>query len=320
MGSRQQSFIIQTKRKKNKKKIQNCPCQCSDKMSFIGPVIPSQLSENQDCHDSGSDGSDEDYGPRLPSSGCRGPAIQSSSPKAPETANDSDSDDDDDDYGPSLPPHLLQRQQSSQEQQDDSSDEEFIGPKITERTTESNKEEISQEVELRALRMREKLDGRDNKEIKRESWMLELPEEKANRFGLGPRQFSRKGVTERGGDRSAWTDSPAEKERKLKEGESGKGAFDNQSAAVRIRDQKMEEVSNDLKQKRGTDSLMESHEKKLKREKKEKKESGEVAGRRPFDRDIDLKANQFDQARKKNMLKAAAKIDNRFSTGSQKFL
>ena len=82
----------------------------------------------------------------------------------------------------------------------------------------------------------------------------------------------------------------------------------------------MEEVSNDLKQKRGTDSLMESHEKKLKREKKEKKESGEVAGRRPFDRDIDLKANQFDQARKKNMLKAAAKIDNRFSTGSQKFL
>ena len=65
---------------------------------------------------------------------------------------------------------------------------------------------------------------------------------------------------------------------------------------------------------------MEAHEKKLKKEKKEEKESGKIAGRRPFDRDIDLKANQFDEAMKKNMLKAAAKIDNRFSSGSQKFL
>lgn len=284
-------------------------------MSFIGPVIPSQISETQD---SGSDGSDDDFGPQLPSVGCRGPAPTSRT-SPPETANDSDSDDDD--FGPSLPPHLQQQgQQSSQEQQDDSSDDEFIGPKITEKTTESNKEEIARELELRALRMRDKLDGKDTKEVKRESWMLELPEEKANRFGLGPRQFSRKGVSERGGDKSAWTDSPAEKERKLREGANPEEAFDCQNAAVRMRDEKMEKVSNDLKQKRGTDSLMETHEKKLKREKKEKKESGEVAGRRPFDRDIDLKANQFDDAMKKNMLKAAAKIDNRFSSGSQKFL
>ena len=290
-------------------------------MSFIGPVIPSQLSENQDCEDSGcdDDGSDDDFGPRLPSVPCRGPA-PASGPPAPETANDSDSDEED--FGPSLPPHLAQTQQSSQQQQDDSSDDEFIGPKITEQTTESNKEDIAREVELRALKMRDKLDGKDKAEVVRESWMLELPEEKANRFGLGARQFSRKGVSERGGDRSAWTDSPADKERKLRgEAETGEQEeFDNQSAAVRLRDQNMERVSNDLKKKRGTDSLMEAHERKLKKEKKEEKESGKIAGRRPFDRDIDLKANQFDEAMKKNMLKAAAKIDNRFSSGSQKFL
>ena len=121
-------------------------------MSFIGPVIPSQLSENQDCEDSGcdDDASDEDFGPRLPSVPCRGPA-PATGPPAPETANDSDSDDED--FGPSLPPHLAQTQQSSQQQQDDSSDDEFIGPRITEQTTESNKEDIAREVELRALRL-----------------------------------------------------------------------------------------------------------------------------------------------------------------------
>ena len=288
-------------------------------MSFIGPVIPSKLNENQACQDSDSDGSDDDYGPRLPSVACRGPAPApvSVGPPAPETAGDSESDDDD--FGPSLPPHL-QKQQSSQEQEDDSSDDEFIGPKPTEQTTEANKEDTVREVELRALRMRDKLDGKDSVEVKRESWMLELPEEKANRFGLGARQFSRKGVTERGGDKSSWTDSPADKERKLMQGEDAEEVFDNQSAAVRLRDEKMERVSNDLRQKRGTDSLLEAHEKKRKKEQKEKKDKGEVAGRRPFDRDIDLKANQFDAAMKKNMLKASASASARFSSGSQKYL
>ena len=36
------------------------------------------------------------------------------------------------------------------------------------------------------------------KEIKRETWMLELPEAKAKSFGLGPRTFTRKGITQVG--------------------------------------------------------------------------------------------------------------------------
>lgn len=42
--------------------------------------------------------------------------------------------------------------------------------------------------------------------------------------------------------------------------------------------------------------------------------------RRPFDRDVDLKVNRFDEAQKKAILKKAQLLDNRFSSGESKFL
>jgi len=290
-------------------------------MSFIGPVIPSNLKPSQNSQDSDSESDDDNYGPKLPSVPCRGPA------PPPQTNNDDNESESDDDYGPSLPPHLQQKSSSTalpqlhhHQKDEESSDDEFVGPKISEITTEVNRDSIEHEVEMRARRMRDKLDGKNDVEVKRESWMLELPEEKANRFGLGARQFSRKGVSERGGDKSAWTDTPADKERKMLQGDDGKDEPETVDIAARLRDEKMAKVSKDLKQKRGADSLMDMHEKKLKKDKKKKEESGEALERRPFDRDVDLKANAFDNAMKKNMLKAAAKIDNRFSSGAQKFL
>merc|ERR1719318_2472714 len=137
--------------------------------------------------------------------------------------------------------------------------------------------------------------------------MLELPEEKANSFGLGPRQFSRKGLPEKG------------KERKIREGVTEEEAAE-EAPMVNFRDVEMEKVAQELRQKRGADSLMEMHEKKMQKKKKEDIASGEVGERRPFDRDIDLQANRFDDAVKKNMLKSAAKINDRFSSGNQKFL
>lgn len=49
----------------------------------------------------------------------------------------------------------------------------------------------------------------------RESWMLELPEDKPLFQGLGlqARQFAKRAKTDRG-DTSVWTDTPADKERK----------------------------------------------------------------------------------------------------------
>jgi hypothetical protein len=52
---------------------------------------------------------------------------------------------------------------------------------------------------------------------------------------------------------------------------------------------------------------------------KEKKE-GKSEERRPFDRNIDLQANRFDEAQKKAIFKKAQLLDDRFSSGQSKFL
>ena len=185
-------------------------------MSFIGPVIPSHLRADQEAQDSdSSDSSDDNFGPKLPSVPCRGPAPapppendpsnddndDNFGPKlpsvpcrgtAPPPANDPSDDDSDDDFGPALPPHLQNKNTADSSKQEES-DDEFVGPKMSEITTSMNRDSVEHDVEMRAKRMRDKLEGKDKVEPQRESWMLELPEEKANRFGLGPRQFSRKG-------------------------------------------------------------------------------------------------------------------------------
>jgi hypothetical protein len=51
------------------------------------------------------------------------------------------------------------------------------------------------------------------------------------------------------------------------------------------RDADMEKIATELREKRGTESLMERHTKKLK---KEKDEDARPKERRPFDRDVDL--------------------------------
>lgn len=81
------------------------------------------------------------------------------------------------------------------------------------------------------------------------------------------------------------------------------------------RDKEMERISNELNQKRGSESLMDRHTKKVKKEKSKKPEE-----RRPFDRDLDLQVNRFDDAQKAAMLKKAGQLNDRFSRGGQKFL
>jgi len=65
---------------------------------------------------------------------------------------------------------------------------------------------------------------------------------------------------------------------------------------------------------------MDRHAKKLKKAQEKEEASGRPKERRPFDRDIDLSANQFDEAKKKLMMKKASQLNDRFSSGGQKFL
>jgi len=296
-------------------------------MSRIGPQLPPHLI-NRNTPASDSEGSDDDYGPKLPNKPCRGP-LPDSAPNLGREELKSEGESSDDDYGPVLPPHLQQScktdastviaPQENNSNDDSDSDGEMIGPRMVESTGKLSREDIVKEFESRSLKMKDKLEGKDVKEVQRESWMLELPEEKANSFGLGARTFSRKGVPEKGKDRSIWTDSPADKERKLREG----GAVSNESEeppTVNYRDIEMAKVSQELKKKRGSESLMEMHDKKIQKKKKEDIANGMKEERRPFDRETDLQVNRFDDAVKKNMLKAAAKMNDRFSSGNQKFL
>jgi hypothetical protein len=50
------------------------------------------------------------------------------------------------------------------------------------------------------------------------------------------------------------------------------------------------------------------------------KEEGQCKERRPFDRDVDLQTNRFDEAQKKAILKKAQLLNDRFASGQSKFL
>jgi len=253
-----------------------------------------------------------------------GPALPPSTAPPPTDEGSSS----DDDYMPALPPGYRPPPAPAPAAEDssDESDSGTVGPRPAEMSAGGGSAAAAaMEVEERARRMKDRLEGKEEVEVKRDTWMLELPEDKANKFGMGPRQFSRKGHLgpEKKGKNSAWTDSPQEKARKaalgIVEGEEEE-EVDVAAVVAGQRDQAMEVVAEELRQKRGTDSLMDMHDKKLNKKKKKDVEEGEVKERRPFDRDLDLQANQFDAAAKKAMLKKAAKINDRFSAGTQKFL
>lgn len=222
--------------------------------------------------------------------------------------------------GPSKPP--VEDDPSSDD------DDDVVGP-LPPKPGQESKADVAREFEARARRMKDKIEGKDQQgEPKRESWMTELPAASTKNFGLGPRQFSRSTNSKAKQDR-AWLDTPemkAKRERgELQEEEQKEDDKDVLDYLASIkRDQEMEKISEELKQKRGSDSLMDMHSKKIrKKEKKEKKKrekEGKTKERRPFDRDLDLQANRFDNAQKELMLKKARLLDDRFSKGASKYL
>nr|XP_013035008.2 GPALPP motifs-containing protein 1-like [Anser cygnoides] len=91
-----------------------------------------------------------------------------------------------------------------------SEEDDIIGPMPAKGPVESD---VTKEFERRAQRMKEKLTSADS-QVPRESWMTELrPELKS--FGFRPRTFKRR-ADDKSGDRSVWTDTPADRERKAK--------------------------------------------------------------------------------------------------------
>ncbi|MBV97013.1 GPALPP motifs-containing protein 1, partial [Eschrichtius robustus] len=175
---------------------------------------------------------------------------------------------------------------------------------------------VTTEFEKRAQRMKEKLtkgDDDSSKPITRESWMTELPPELKD-FGLGPRTFKRR-AADKPGDRSVWTDMPADRERKAKETPEARKSFskkDEEHILTGMEKRLAEQVSAYNESKR-SESLMDIHQKKLKNKAAEDKNKPQE--RIPFNRDTDLKVHRFDEAQKKALIKKSRELNTRFSHG-----
>ncbi|XP_042229817.1 GPALPP motifs-containing protein 1-like isoform X2 [Homarus americanus] len=266
-----------------------------------------------------------------------------------ERTPDIGSDDDDDMYVPALPPHLLNKKQEkatscdnrrilgptvpkyftlpvessnvSTDGEENSESEDSDGPVIgpLPSTQKFSEEEYRiRQLELRAKRMKDKLEGKDadNKPLVRESWMLELPEDKPNFCGLAPRQFLRK-TPQVKGDRSGWTDTPADKARKMEMGkEEEQQELTPELIASKQRDKELSEKVDKHNQSKRAKPLIDMHKKKLK---ETKKKSGPEE-RRPFSREEDMNVNKFDDAQKNTIIKKARQLNDRFSAGGRKFL
>ncbi|XP_039440658.1 GPALPP motifs-containing protein 1 [Culex pipiens pallens] len=212
----------------------------------------------------------------------------------------------------------------SEEEPDADENDDFIGPAIPGASTSKAQLELEKRALEMKLRRFDSEDAKASNATAREDWMLELPDiRKVPDMGLGARQFRTREKPEIG-DRSVWTDTPSDKERKKATGgghssRDAKRDLEEETEQLRIaqRDKQQEEQVKRHKKKHKRDkSLLDIHQKKLKKEKKDKDEPT----RRPFDRNVDLHANRFDDAQKKAIMKKAQLLDTRFSSGGSKFL
>lgn len=177
-------------------------------------------------------------------------------------------------YGPSLPPKSKKQTcigpalppgfKPIEAPAESDSDDDVIGPLPEGHASSSLSHKL---LEERALEMKiRKLTPAGPEAPVREEWMLELPEVRAASLGLGPRQFRTKMGPDMS-DRSSWTDTPQDKERKLNVKEVKvdlKKEFEIECVANR--DKEQAKIVEKHKKKRKKDkSLVDMHREKLKK-------------------------------------------------------
>ncbi|XP_076586830.1 GPALPP motifs-containing protein 1 [Chaetodon auriga] len=256
---------------------------------FFGPALPPGFKKQQ---------SSPERPPVL------GPALPPGFRRAAYENDDDDDGGDGEDFpGPALPPGYRAESSSSE-------DEDVIGPMPSKGPIQDS---VALDFERRALRMKEKLTGEDAPEVlARETWMTELPPE-LQHIGLGARTFKKRSGPENK-DRSIWTDTPADRERKTRERLEGKKKGEVEKDDVPQLSQKdleMAEKVSKYNESKRAESLISLHTKTMKEKAKER--ADKPVERRPFDRDADLQVNRFDEAQKQRLLKKSQELNTRFS-------
>ncbi|XP_060891678.1 GPALPP motifs-containing protein 1 [Labrus mixtus] len=265
-----------------------------DDDGFFGPALPPGFKKQQ---------SSPERPPVL------GPALP---PGFRRAAYENDDDDDDDNSedgegfpGPALPPGY-RAESSSSEGEDD-----VIGPMPSKGDIQDS---VALDFERRAKRMKDKLTGEETPEVlARETWMTELPPE-LQHIGLGARTFKKKSGPENK-DRSIWTDTPEDRERKIRERlerkQKGEEEVDEKVPKLSRKDLEMADKVSKYNETKRAESLMTLHTKTMKEKAKEKADI--PVERKPFDRDADLQVNRFDDAQKERLLKKSQELNTRFS-------
>ncbi|XP_077514985.1 GPALPP motifs-containing protein 1-like isoform X1 [Amblyomma americanum] len=278
--------------------------------AIIGPVLPPGFQlPRQNC--GGDDAAETPsqakamqdlYGPSLP------PGFADTSPKPAI-------------IGPVLPPGFSAAKQcSEQDEHDDDSDgsDDVIGPMPSEAVGADYADDgAARDIDRRATNMKRRLEGKDEAEPRREEWMTHLPDNLGLRIGLGARTF-RKNMEDPTADRSAWTDTPADKAKKSEQKKSKKADDEVETSRHQKRHRQEKELEEQLAQytkEKRSESLLDIHRKKKKEEKK-----NEVKERREFNRDEDLKISRIDSRASKALINNAAFLNSKFSSGERKFL
>lgn len=316
-----------------------------DPSPVAGPALP----PNYKSSSSESSDSDEDSN-SLYGEGNQESEEDDAGPPARKQRRNQDDDDDDEGFfgpalppgfkkqddspprpiiGPALPPGFIKSAQKSDKSRDDpghqvpsnfnsketdsSEDEDIVGPMPAKEPLNYS---VTAEFDKRAQRMKEKLikgDDDSAKPITRESWMTELPPELKD-FGLGPRTFKRR-TDAKSGDRSVWTDTPADREKKAKETKEAKKSFSkkDEEHILSGREKRLAEQVSSYNESKRSESLMDIHQKKLRNKAAEDKNKPQE--RIPFDRDKDLKVHRFDEAQKKALIRKSRELNTRFSHG-----
>lgn len=171
--------------------------------------------------------------------------------------------------------------------------------------------------------MEEAKHGDKNKKIERGEWMLVPPEIDYLRGADSSRSrgFNQRNLSSAERDRSVWTDTPAERERKQRGQESQDAANASSRPLPPVHSRYDEDIRRNVQQYNNTErakSLMEIHREMGGRKRKEQ----EDVTSRPFDREKDfLKSSRpMDKRQKKEMMKKVGELGNRFGSGSSSFL
>ncbi|XP_019740190.1 GPALPP motifs-containing protein 1 isoform X1 [Hippocampus comes] len=256
---------------------------------FFGPALPPGFGKKQ---------SSPERPPVL------GPALP---PGFRRAVHDHDDDDGDEEGfpGPALPPGYKADSFSS-----DGEDEIIIGPMPSDGPVQNT---VALDIERRARIMKDKLTKVDVPEApSRETWMTELPPE-LQHIGVGARTFKKRSGPEKG-DRSIWTDTPADTERKARERlERKKRGETEKDSAPQLSQKDLEMADKVSKYNKTTrsESLMSLHTKNMKEKAMQVRDK--PVERRAFDRETDLQVNRFDEAQKHRLLKKSQELNTRFS-------